>query len=215
MITVLPDSPNIEAVKEVLPIVERSYTEVRQLLPELPINIDIWLINENPVPETGVSGFAYSPSIVTIDFDSSFTDKRLQQSALRATIFHEAYHLVQGHTSEESSAMYASALDSALYEGAATIFERKYADTTEPYGDYSTTDEALLHTWQEQLSKITPEAFLANDGTLWRQWAFYDSYDDQRWKLYKTGTWLVDQFLAKTGKDILDIVNTPAKDLIV
>lgn len=213
MINVLPDSPNIAATDEVLSIVEKSYAEVRQLLPELPENLDIWLINENSVETTGVSGFAYSPSIMTIDYNPQFTDKQLQQQALRATIFHESYHLAQGHTNEENSANYQSALDVAIYEGAATIFERKYADFAEPYDDYSTVGEALLTKWRDELAAISHSDYIAEDGTLWRQWAFYDTADNQRWKLYKTGTWVVDQYLARSEKDILDIIHTPALNI--
>ena len=212
-VTINPDSPNIAAAAQVLPTLENSYAEVRKLLPELPETIDIWLIHEFPIDATGVSGFAYSPSIITIDFNPDFTDKQLQQKALRATVFHEAYHLVQGHTSEESSAKYTSALDSATYEGMATVFERKYGNLTEPYGDYSTTDESLLQKWQSELAEITPEEFLANDGALWRQWAFYDKHDDYGWKLYKTGAWIVDRYLEESGEDILDIVHMPAADI--
>ena len=214
MITVLPDSPNIAAATEVLPILEQAYAEVRKLLPELPENLDIWLINNNPIDTTGVSGFAYSPSIITIDYAPDFADKQLQQQALRATIFHESYHLAQGHTNEENSASYQSALDAAVYEGAATIFERKYAEFAEPYGDYSTTDETLLAKWRDEMATFAHADFLANDGVIWQQWAFYDQTDGYGWKMYKTGTWIVDQYLAQTGKDTLDIVRTPAAELL-
>lgn len=213
MITILADSPNIIATDDVLPTLEKSYAEMRKLLPELPEAIDIWLIHDFPLDSSGVSGFAYSPSIITIDFNPDFADKQLQQKALRATVFHEAYHLVQGHTGEDGSAVYTSALDSAIYEGMATVFERKYANLKEPYGDYSTTDESLLQKWQSELTKITPEGFIAEDGKLWRQWAFYDESDDYGWKLYKTGAWIVDRYLEKSGEDILDIVHMPAADI--
>ncbi len=213
MITVLPDSPNISAAGEVLPIAEKSYTQVRQLLPELPENLDIWLINDNPVEATGVSGFAYSPSIITIDYDPDFADKQLQQQALRATLFHESYHLAQGHTDQENSGQYHSALDAAIYEGAATIFERVHANYAELYGEYSATDKVLLTKWRDELAAIPHSDYTAGDSGLWQQWAFYDHTDNQQWKLYKTGTWIVDSYLTQTGKDILDIVHTPAKDI--
>lgn len=215
MITILPDSPNIAAANEVLPTVEKSYVEVRQLLPELPENLDIWLINENPVAATGVSGFAYSPSIITIDYDPAFADKQLQQQALRATLFHESYHLIQGHTDQENSARYQSALDAAIYEGAATIFERVHSGYTEPFGKYSTVDKALLAKWRDELAAISHSEYTTGDSGLWQQWAFYDRTDNQQWKLYKTGTWTVDSYLTQTGKDILDIVHTPAKDILL
>lgn len=214
MITILPDSPNITIANDVLPTLEKSYAEMRKLLPELPEALDIWLIHDFPMDFSGVSGFAYSPSIITIDFNPDFADKQLQQKALRATVFHEAYHLAQGHTSEEGSASYTSALDSAIYEGMATVFERTYTDLKEPYSDYDATDKLLLQKWQSELAKITPEEFLANDGTLWRQWAFYDESDEFGWKLYKTGAWLVDRYLEKSGDDILDIVHMPAADIV-
>lgn len=208
----MPKSPNFAATDEVLPVLERSYAEVRELLPELPEKLKIWLINENPVPETGVSGFAFSPKIMTIDFDQKFDDKQLQHRALRATVFHESVHLIQGHTSERTKASYSSALDSALYEGVASVFERNYANHMEPYSDYSDTDPELLAKWRDELTGISHKDFLADNGKIWRDWAFYDHADNEQWKLYKTGTWLIDSYLGSHGNDILEAVRMQASE---
>jgi len=203
MIEYIEDAPDIK----IRPAVEEQLTEyiheVRELLPELSNSLQFWLSNKFLIPETGTGGFSYSPEIISLSFDPAFPDKEGQRRDFRGTVFHEAYHLVQGHTAEETRAPYRSALDAAIYEGCATVFEREYANVQALWGVYEDHEEAKLRIWQDALAAISPEQYYREPG-VYNTWAFYDPNDMQRWKLYKVGTWLVDRALLKSGKDIRD-----------
>jgi hypothetical protein len=208
------DAPNVAAKDAVEPALTAAYEEVRQILSELPEDIHIWLDNWCLIPETGDGGFAYSPNELTIAYDIDFKDKALQQKSLRQTIFHEGYHLVQGHTNEQPHAQYKTALDSAIYEGCAVVFERKYAGSDPLWGHYEKHDEATLTEWRNAMMKISIDDFVKNDGEIWRTWAFYDELTEERWRLYKVGTWLVDSALQRSGKDILDFRKLSAEEIL-
>lgn len=200
-----PESPN----KQAIPLIEEVFREVeprlRELLPELTNDLQLYVYDENIIPETGTGGLAYSPTILSLAIDNDFTDKKRQRESLVGLIFHESYHLVQGHTVNDGHATYTSALDSAVYEGCATVFEREYTDETPLYGDHSMHAESELESWRDSLSKISIDDWLKDNSKLWQQWSFYDAKDSQRWKSYKVGTWIVETYLDKTGKDIRDL----------
>lgn len=211
--TIHPESPNAQAI----PLIERVFRRVeprlRELLPELSENLQLYVYDENIIPETGTGGYAFSPTILSLAINNDFADKKRQEAALIGTIFHESYHLVQGHTGNNTQATYKSALDSAIYEGSATIFERKYAGTQPLFGNYSMHTKDELQRWRDTLASISSNDWLKNDAELWRRWSFYDTDDNQRWKAYKVGTWLTEEYLRKTGKDICELRNTPASDV--
>ena len=213
MITYISDAPNIKAKPEVEQTIEVAYTEARKLLPELPEDIKIWLDNRHLIPETGDGGYAYAPDIINISFDLHFNDKKAQLEHLRATLFHEGYHLVQGFTEEQPEVEPKTLQEFAIYEGCATVFEREYAGSQPLWGDYHQHNTDVLEQWQENLQTITAEEY-RNDWSVYDKWAFYDEESGERWRLYKTGTWLVDEALKKSGLDILDLRLKKADEII-
>jgi len=204
MIAYISDAPNIEAKLEVEQTIESAYEEVQKLLPELPEDVKIWLDNSFLIPETGDGGYSYAPDIISIAFDLDFKDRKAQLRHLRATIFHEAFHLVQGHTAHKPKVIYKTALDATIYEGCATIFEREYAKSSPLWGNYQQYEEGVLREWQESLLAVAAEEYY-DDWSIYKKWAFYDKESGERWRLYKTGTWLVDKALKQSGLDILDL----------
>lgn len=206
------DNPDAEA--RATKLIASAYDELRTILPELPQELRIYFDNDNLIPELGVGGFAYAPGILTFSYDADFADKTLQNRELRSTVFHEGYHLVQGHTFEDAHAPYRHGLDSAIYEGCATIFERMFAATEPPYGKYDDRTSEELQGWANALAAIPIDAFVANDGELWQRWAFYDRESGERWRFYKVGTWIVDRVLAVSDWDILDLRSKSAKEIM-
>lgn len=208
------DAPDITAEKLILEPLTQYYEEARGLLKELPEDLNVWLDNKHLIAETGSGGFAYGPDIMNVAFDVDFPDRVSQLRDLRATIFHEGYHLVQGHTYEDPKVPYARALDSVIYEGCATVFEREHADINPLWGIYSQYDEATLAEWQNELAQISNEAYIDPKTQLWQKWSFFDKESGERWRAYKVGTWLVDRALQKSGKDILDLRTLSAEEII-
>src|SRR5690606_26754817 len=94
-----------------------------------------------------------------------------------------------------------------------TIFERDHAAASAPWGEYLTVPETTLEQWRDELQEITPEAFRANNGALWEQWAFYDTASNERWRLYKVGTWLADRALQASGKSIVELRTMNGADI--
>ena len=211
MISYIEDAPNIVAKELVQEHVEKYFDEVRQLLPELPDDIYIWLDNRHMIYEVGEGGFAYSPVTINLSFDVDFTDKAKQLKSFRGTIFHETFHMVQGFTFEEPRALMKTALDSAIYEGCATVFEREYADVLPLWGEYAQHDIATLKEWKNQLKSI-PQSEYVDDA--WETWAFYDAESGERWRVYKAGAWIVDEALKKSGLNILDLRLKSADDIL-
>lgn len=206
-------APEFSLKDQVAETVEQSYEELRRLLPELPEDLTIWLDNGSLIPETGDGGYAYAPDIMTLSFDPGFADKAAQRRSLGQTVFHEGFHIVQGFTQEGSRATRETALDSAIYEGCATVFEQRYAGSRRLWGDYAQHDEATLEKWREGLLAIPAAAYVANTDNVWQRWAFYDHETGERWRVYKVGTWLVERALQESGKDIIDLRTWTSADI--
>lgn len=183
------------------------YDEVRKLLPKLPDKIQIYFGNYGIVPESGVGGFAYASDIITISVDPGFKDKKKQLDDIRPTIFHEAFHLYQNYTGESGSF---SAIENAIYEGMATVFEREYCDVWQPYGDYRETSEDNLKQWLKDLQQLSLEDFQ----NTYREWKFYHPKLKKRWIVYKVGTWITDRVLEKHKLTILDLSTKTAADVL-
>lgn len=190
-----------------VPLIETAYTEVQSLLPGSP---DTLLISftENASDTTGVGGFCVSTNQIDLSVYKDFSDRSLQERNLRSTLFHEAFHIQQGFTYVNSPF---TALESAIYEGSAIAFERKYAKNAVEYGDYSAhTDEQLL-LWLDEIRDVGIEYF-ENEET-WHKWAFYHPEYDQKWILYKVGSWCVDRILTANSIDILELKDKSADNI--
>lgn len=197
-----------EAIEKPLEVViSKSYDEVRKLLPKLPDIIQIYFGGYGIIPESGVGGFAYAHDIITISIDPDFENKNMQTKELRSTIFHEALHIYQNYTGKSGPF---TAIDNAIYEGMATIFEREYCGKWQPYGDYRKTSEEKLKEWIRDLRQLSPEDFKNH----YRDWKFYHPQLKERWIVYKTGTWMVDQVLKKYRLTILDLSEKTAEEVL-
>jgi uncharacterized protein YjaZ len=214
MLTVINHLENKDAEAQSIELIQAAYSEVRELLPELPESLQIYFDNWYLIPETGDGGFAYAPGILTMSFDPDFADKKAQAAHVRSTVFHESYHLVQGHTYEDVKLPYRHALDSAIYEGCASVFEREHTHPDTLPGDYSMCAEQQLQEWADALAAISNEDYRNGDTGLWMKWALYDKEANERWRVYKVGTWIVDRALANTGLDILDFRTKSAKEIL-
>lgn len=191
------------------PLISDSLVEVRKLLPNLPEVIHIYFSDYGILEDTGIGGYAYSSDIITISLDPDFDDKGKQEANIRPTVFHESFHLSQRFTGEVGPF---SAIDNALYEGMATVFEREYAGVFEPYGDYRQISEEKLKQWTDKLRELSAEVFA--DEEVYSKWKFYHPELNERWIAYRTGTWIVDKVLRKKGLTILDLRTKKAADVL-
>jgi uncharacterized protein YjaZ len=198
---------NEEVDKQFEASISKYYDEVRELLPKLPETIQIYFSDYGILPETGVGGFAYAPDIITISIDPDFTDKKKQQRDIRPTIFHESFHIHQGFTGQGGLF---TAVENAIYEGMATVFEREYCDIWQQYGDYRETAEADLSQWLKELQKLSIKEFDDN----YSDWKFYHPTLKEKWIVYRVGTWLVDEVLSKHPLSIMDLSAKTAAEVL-
>lgn len=191
--------------------INRFYHEVRSQLPSLPENIKIYFMSESIAYGMHAGGYAYSPDIISIAVDPRATDLAELRDEIRSTIFHEAYHVAHNYTGATGPFRL---LENAIQEGSATVFEQNYTDSKsrELYGNYRQHTEAELGEWLDIIRKLPISQAMNSEE--YATIAFYDESDNTRWKLYKTGAWLVEEYLAKNNMDIVNFTNEDIKKLI-
>lgn len=198
---------NESAEKQLESSISEYYDEVCELLPGLPKTVKIYFGDYDILPESGVGGFAYSQDTLTISIDPDFKDKTKQLQDIRPTIFHEVFHQYQNYTGESGPF---SAIENAIYEGMATVFEREYVGVWQPFGDYRKTTEDRLKQWQQDLQQLSLEDFQ----NTYNAWKFYHPELEERWIVYKVGTWIIDQVLENQHLTILDLSEKTAAEVL-
>lgn len=161
--------------------------------------------------ETGATGSAMAADLMQIGIDPDRKDRSKQLAKIHSIVFHEGFHISQGFYLE---GRIFSALESAVYEGCGTIFERDYANSNPKWGNYKKEDAATLRHWYEAIRGISAEQYFEPSGETWRKWAFYDPETDESWRVYKVGTWLVDTVLKERGMDILELGTKTADEIL-
>lgn len=190
--------------------ISESYRELKILLPKLPETLQIYFGTNYDYGESGVTGSAIDADSIKIGIDPSVEDRNKQHDKMRSIVFHEGYHIAQGfHLGKEFSA-----LESAVYEGCATVFERDFAYSAPQWGDYHKESEEKLRQWYESMKSITAEQYFESSGETWRKWAFYDSETDESWRIYKVGTWIVDDVMSRKGFSAVDLNSMTAEEIL-
>lgn len=175
------------------PHVDKWESEVRNLLPALPYDVHIHWFSGGPLlmKAEGVGGFAYDHDSITLVYDPNFSDKEKQLQYLKGTDYHESFHLVQGYVgSADHTAL--PPIGNAIYEGAATVFERERAGTDPSYGQYPDVD--VVNEWIQEIKTLP----LDYD---WKAWKRFHPEKKQAHIMYKAGTYIVDEAL-KNSPDL-------------
>lgn len=207
---VVSNFENESIERDFLNDIQNAYLELRELLPSLPAQLQVEFGTNYDYGSDRVTGSAIGPDAIKIGIDAKAEDRERQHARIRSLVFHEGFHIAQGfHLGGQFSA-----LESAVYEGCATIFEREYTGSTPGWGNYSDVDEATLQRWFTEMQQITAEEYFEPTGETWRKWAFYDPETGEGWRVYKVGTWLVDKILAQEDRDIIDLHSTTATELL-
>ena len=188
-----------------------SYKELRQLLPHLPEQLDITFGTNYEYGETGVTGSAIAANEMLIGIDQNAKNREAQHARIRPLIFHEGYHIAQGFHNQAP----VSALEAAVYEGCATLFEVQYAQVERPkWSNYEQEDPATLERWLNEMKTITAEQYFEPSGETWQKWAFYDPETDESWRIYKVGTWLVDKILKNSDLSLIEMSSMRAEEIL-
>lgn len=208
MAEVLNQYPNNELQPIIVERIEQYFREVREIIPSLPVDIKIYFDQSLIIPGYASGGLAYDPTTITVGFDEAFQGGDVWAD-LRATIFHEAFHLAQPFTffdSRGNEVPMHLPIDTAIYEGAATVFEREFADRTPGWAEY--LDDATMNSWAKEVLKL-------DTNYDWQKWKFFDEETGRQWILYKVGVYVVDKALEKSGMSILDLREKDPRDILI
>lgn len=202
---------NEEVERLFLEEIDKSYTKLKGILPGLPEKLKVVFEGRDNYDHIGTDGYAVSSDTIGIGINADVEDRGPQFAKIQSLVFHECYHMRQGfHYDTEPS----SALEAAIYEGCATIFERDYADSAPLWGNYQQENEETLRRWYEAMKAITAEEYFEESGETWKKWAFYDPETHESWRVYKVGTWLVDGIMKAKNLDIVDLHDRTAKEIL-
>lgn len=197
--------------KDFLVDIDNSYNDLRKLLPNLHAHMKVYFGTSYEYGETGVTGSAIDGESMQIGIDpDDRVDRDAQHARIREVVFHEGYHVAQGF----HRGTIFSALDSAIYEGCATVFERDYAGSKPKWGNYQDEGEEVLGRWYEAIKMITAEQYFEPSGETWQKWAFYDNETQESWRIYKVGTWIIDDVMAKTDMSALELNGLTADQIL-
>jgi len=189
--------------------IESWKPELYSLLPGLSEEIEIQWDNSWGIKEAGTGGACLTRNEIAMAFDPDFEgDKDEQLINLKGTYFHEAVHTMQGWTFGED-ALYKnpSAIEGAVCEGVATVFEKQRAHTAPLWGE--SDDEETLQQWLEELKQLPPD--FDHD-----KYYFYDPDTDRRWIIYKVGTYIAEKALSNNPElQIEDLVTRKPSEILV
>lgn len=176
--------------------------EIREYLPQLPrpIQLRVQAAALEQVSEGGDEAYDALPDVViwAVDVKRQGGALRLARTELRGRLFHELYHLARdAHVADGGSMS-----ERMVEEGLATAFERDYGQISKPRGWYPAD---VQHWVDELLSLPSPP-----DLKPWMQ----RHPDGREWVAFKAGTFVVDQAYKASGKTSVDLVVTPANEIL-
>ena len=186
--------------KAIEAIADRAVRDVRQYLHTLPADVEIIVqAGTNVIPETGENGGVGVPTSVywTVDPKHPGGVIAVANAQLRATLFHELYHLVR-LTQFASESL----VDQAISEGLATAFERDFGGAPVPWGVYPSN----VMEWTKE--------FLALPGDAPRDQWMYNHSDGRRWIGYKVGTYLADQAARVSRLSLAQLATVPTATIV-
>lgn len=181
-------------------VANRAVRDVRALLPALPVTFGLTVeAGDRVIPETGESGSVSMPSGVywTVNPKHEGGVSAVVNGQLRATLFHELYHLVR-----EVAVPSRSLADLAIDEGLATVFERDFGAGVVPWGQYP-----------PEVADWTNEFLVLPRDAQRDQWMFKHS-DGRRWIGYKVGTYLTDRAIRQSGQSVTQLATVPTDRII-
>lgn len=151
--------------------------------------------------DTGDSAHTYNSELIELAFDPTFkkASRQVILDDVRFSVFHEMNHAARYNL---DGIWHVTFLDSCIMEGLATVFTREYTGEKAGWADYpdSVTD------WIDEI--ITK-----NDAFPWPAYS-YDHPDGRKWIAYKVGTYIVDEAIKKSGKNILELTQLQCADIM-
>lgn len=174
-------------------------------LPEVSPHLNIVICpadSSETIKETGDGGITYSEEYMSIVFDYAvpFGAEAVKES-LRTTTMHEMVHAASYKNVE---GWIPAPLQSVVYEGLATVYQKKHSQTPPLWSEYG--DDATMQKWLDEIKTLPTD--VKNFDYL------FDHPDGRRWIIYKTGTWMIEKLLATKKHSFNELMNLPYKKVI-
>ena len=180
-------------------VARRASRDVRAILPELPSTLRLTVqVGDKVIPETGENAGVGLPAAVywTVDPGHDGGVIAVVNAQLRATLFHEFYHLVR-----EARIGQDSPFSLVISEGLATAFERDFGGAPTPWGEYP-----------PDVAEWAAEFLTLSDGERARRMS--RSPDGRRWFGYKVGTYLADRAVKISGQSLAQLATEPTDRIL-
>ncbi|MCA9336133.1 hypothetical protein KC967_04520 [Candidatus Saccharibacteria bacterium] len=201
---------NREVEEQFVDAITSSFVSLREILPLLPEPIQIYFDERRFAKDVGATGYANTHDQMAVCINKDFTDRELQRREIKPLVFHEGYHMADKFTYADGKF---SGIESAIAEGKAVVFEMRYADSTPHYANWQDEQEKIQG-WYEALRNITADQYFEESGETWQKWAFWDDETQEASRVYKVGTWMIEQVLAARGLDIVELCGVPAQQIL-
>ena len=189
--------------------------ELEELLPTLPQDITtefVFDLNIAGMPDStedtshmGVGGSTVTASRIELAIDPSKINTPGYNKLIKATFFHEHFHLARGYNHQDSKGL--SLLDTAIEEGSATKFEMITVGSNPWWGKYQDRETML-----ERVAEL--KNTVVDEHTDWNKWKFYDPETDRHWILYRVGAFIVDEALTNGALDIQDLAVMTREEIL-
>jgi len=197
--------PQKDFIREVI---INSETEIRNLLPLLPDSIKVIVENVDWDLDIvdGVTGRTETntPPLVLVQISHNYKRGVIDSvyQGLRSTIFHEFHHLSRGWAIQDNKFSYGIP-NAMVNEGLAVAFTEIYTGNINEVNAY--TDEA--DNWVSEILELPLDANYSD-------WVMGEHPDGRTYIGYRTGNYLVNKAMNKSGKNILELSELMPDEII-
>ena len=196
-----------EHKKLITDMITEAEKDVRELLPTLPGGIEVTAIVMDRDADIvgGVTGQAYAPGKVQVEFSSVFPGgiSAAAQGALTSTIFHEFHHLDRGWTIQENKFGPGIPI-AAVNEGLASVFSEEY---TGVYYEAATAYPDDAGKWLDEILALPRNADYST-------WMMGEHPDGRNYIGYRVGRYIVHQASANSGKSVLELGSLSPEEIL-
>ena len=180
-------------------IADDTTREVRRLLPGLPDALVLEVFPaDDVIEELGYKGEEMNQTVywgVNPHYGEGVA--AIAEAHLRAFLFQSFLSLVRYQAVEDWSHP-----ERVINAGLRTVFARDFAGTTDPWTNYP-----------PEVSDWVTELMAVPGGAQTNPWRSRQP-DGRRWIGIKAGTYLVDLAIQASGREVVDLVSTPADEII-
>jgi hypothetical protein len=194
------DLPEQVTAPDVMKEVERGTTDAAKLL-EVSEHLNVIVIPNllHVIDVTGTGASTWGSELIDFTFDPKRAGETGFMMDVYASMFHELNHAAGLHAGMKQEGY----LEQWVFEGLATVFEREYTDYEPKWGKYNPKEtKAWLAEVQGMNEKLVGIEY------------WFKHPDGRRWIGYKVGTWIVDEAIKNSGKDILELTVTPRAEIL-